>query len=180
MPRPPIRVLTYSFDFNNAIIVPIKSNSFRGLFRVSDIIAKANSKISAINVCRKRRDSRHLNQLLKNPEVVWFNKHNIAKGDSKTRTFIIIYLKAKLIIRVKDETESIPERIPFIENILKLFVDARLKLFIKFEKDASVPNMFFPSEQIKLVISDVAETVYVHIVSEKFIKTATKNVFKRN
>ena len=73
------------------------------------------------------------------------------------RTLIIIYRRAKLIISVNDDMESIPERMPLREKTLRLFSDREENISTKLEKDTSIffPYMFCPREQMKFVISDV-------------------------
>lgn len=135
-----------------------------------------------MNTCKNSRDRKHFNQLLNRPEVEGFIRHIIAKGDRRIKTLIIIYLRANVIINVKEEIESMPVRMPFSENILRLFPVVYENVSIKLEKDISVcfPKIFCPNEQINVVISEVASIMYVQSVKEKFIKIATRNNLTKN
>ena len=56
-----------------------------------------------IIICRNNKERKDLSQALKIGKVEWLIVHSIENGESKIKTFSIIYLKEKLIIRVKDE-----------------------------------------------------------------------------
>ena len=70
----------------------------------SFIIANGSNKIIETRTCKNNNDKKHFSQDLKRNEVVLLIKHNIIKGDNRTKTFIRIYLNAKLIIRVNEAT----------------------------------------------------------------------------
>ena len=137
-------------------------------------IAKGNNKINATTNCINNKDKKLLYQLWKNPLVVLFNKHKNANGDSSINTLVKIYLKVKFITKLKEEMESIQDKIPSIENILKLEFDVPLSSFISEEKDISFLNILFPNPQIKSVISWEKDTIPEQIEREKFIKIQIK------
>lgn len=98
-----------------------------------------------ITICKNNNESKLFNQLLKKPVVEVLLRHSIANGDKRTKTFIIIYLKAKLITSAKEEIESIPDNIPSSEKASNEFVDDSESIEINVTKDNCVPNTFFPS-----------------------------------
>ena len=70
-------------------------------------------------ICINSIDKKLLYQLLKNGSVVLLDKHKNANGDAKIRILIIIYLTEKLVRRANEENESILDKIPLREKILK-------------------------------------------------------------
>lgn len=84
----------------------------RSLFIICDveslISAYGNKIINAIKTCTSKSESRLLYQLRKKPTVVLFKRQRKAKGEARINTFINMYLRAKLIIREKEDTESMP------------------------------------------------------------------------
>ena len=79
----------------------------------------------------------------------------------------MIYLIEKEIISEKEEIETILVKIPLKENKLKFPFDELLESFsIKFEKEISCLNIFFPSEQINVVISLVVDKIAEQTLKE--------------
>ena len=159
--NPPINSLTYSFDFNSAIIVPTRRSPLKAPAEVSLMIAYERSKTKDTNIWSKSSVKKHLYQLLNKPEVEGLIKHRTANGHNNISTFIIMYLKAKLMINVKEDMESIPDRIPSREKTFKFPLEYAENISTKLENDISMlfPNIFFPSEHINVVISEVASII---------------------
>lgn len=65
---------------------------------------------------------------------------------------MIMYLKAKLIIKANDEIDNIPDKIPSNEKALKLISVELLSNETKETKEISVLNILLPSSQKKLLI----------------------------
>ena len=65
------------------------------LEKISELkfIEKDISKINEISICKNSNDIKPLSQVLKNQLDLFVHKHKKAKGEIKTNTFIIIYLK---------------------------------------------------------------------------------------
>lgn len=116
-------------------------------------MAKGRSKISATIIWINNKDRKLLSQLLKNPLVVRFNKHKKAKGESRIKTFVKIYLKVKCKTRVKDEKESILDKIPSIEKILKFLDVSWFSNSKNDEKEIVLLKRWFPKPQINSEIS---------------------------
>ena len=93
-----------------------------------------------------------------------------------------MHLSAKLIISVKDDIESIPDKIPLSENTLILPSEYDENISTKLENDILIllPKIFLPREQMKVVMSDVAPIIDVQISIEKFMKIDTNNNLKQN
>ena len=109
--------------------------------------------------------------------VFLFSKHKKANGEVRTKTFTIIYLKAKLIINEKEENDSIPLNIPSNENMLNPEEKEEFSKFISDENDISLLKILVPNEVIKLVISYVNEIKRLHSSREKFINIVIKTLF---
>ena len=138
----------------------------------SFIIAKESNNINDIIICTNRSEKKLFSQHLKRLDVGLFIKHKKANGENKIKTLVSIYLIEKDSISEKEDIEIILVRIPLNENKLKLSVsDDAFILSIKFEKDISCLKIFFPKEQTKVVISDVAERMLEQIAKE--LKTNT-------
>ena len=110
----------------------------------SFIIAKGSNNIIATTTCKNKRERKHFTQDFIRKEVELFIKHNIIKGDNNIRTFNIIYLKAKFIIRENDDMESVLDNIPSIENILKLSFSVLVISFVSVTNEISLPKISFP------------------------------------
>ncbi len=120
-------------------------------------MAKDKSRISAIMICIKRSEKKLLSQHLNNPEVDLLIRQRKANGESKTRTLVVIYLTENESISVKEEIEIMLEMMPLKVKRLNLPPSEKPdSLSIKFEKEMFCLKMFWPSEQIKSVISEVA------------------------
>lgn len=180
IPIPPIISFTNWFDFNSAIIEPTSKVLLKSVLEFSFIKAYGISIITDITTWRIRREEKLLNQLLKNPSVEELLRHNIANGDNNTNTFITIYLNAKLIIRAKEEIESIPESIPSKEKASKEFVEVSESIDINVTKDIWVPNIFFPSEQKNVLIRLMELIINEQIWIEKLAQIPDKNALIKN
>lgn len=110
----------------------------------SFIIAKGSNKIIATTTCKNKRERKHFTQDFTRKEVELLIKHNIIKGDNNIRTFNIIYLKAKFIIRENDDMESVLDNIPSSENILKLSFNVLVISFVSVTNEISLPKISFP------------------------------------
>ena len=137
-------------------------------------------KSTEITICISNMDRRVLYQLFKKPSVDLFDMHKNANGAAKTKSFIIMYLNAKLINRPNDEIESVLVRIPSKEKILKLFEEGEFKLEIIDSKETSTLKMSCPNSQKNVLIWDVPSSNKLHISNEEFIANAAKIVRKKN
>lgn len=143
-------------------------------------MAKGSNKIIATIICKNNNEKKHLNQDLNIKVVVWFIKHKITKGAKRIRTFIKIYLREKLITRVKEEIERVLDNIPSIENILKLLFKVLFNSFVKVTNDISFPNISLPNKQKNEDNSCVISIKKVQIDKELFIKIAINNALMKN
>ena len=75
--------------------------------------------------------------------------------------------------------DKTPDNIPFIEKTLKFALDESI-ISISEEKVAEVLNILLLREETKSVMSEVAETMVMQILSEQFIKIAIKIDFMKN
>ena len=153
IPVPLMNSLTILLDFSNAEMEPIRRNLLRMSDGLSLNMANGNNKIMATNICTNSKDRKLLTQLLKNPEVFLFNRQMNANGEKSTRTLTIMYLIAKVMIKLIEEIESIPDKIPSMEKILKLLLELPLISFIKDDNEIVLPKIFVPKSHIKLDIS---------------------------
>ena len=101
----------------------------------------------------------YVNKVLQSTQKSWdrFNKKVATEKDKKfldsnqklltsnnIRTFNIIYLKAKFIIRENDDMESVLDNIQSIENILKLSFSVLVISFVSVTNEISLPKISFP------------------------------------
>ena len=77
--------------------------------------------------------------------------HKNANGAAKINNLISIYLKAKLTSKAQEEKDSILDKIPSIENILKSFEEV-FKYEINEEKEISFLKISLPSKEKKELI----------------------------
>lgn len=180
MPIPPINSLTNWFDFNNAVIVPTRRSLLKYDEEFSFIIANGNNRIIDMTICKNKSGRNDFSQDLKTKDVVWLIRHKIANGDSKISTFIIIYLKAKLIIRVKEDMYRVLDNMPSRENILKLLFSVLFISFVSVTNEISLPKISFPSSQKNDVSSQVVFMRNVQREREKFIKIEARIAFIKN
>lgn len=157
IPVPLINSLTNWFDFNKANIDPSINNLLKISEEWSFSIAKGRSNIIANIIWTSRREGKLLSHALKIPLVLLFSKHKKAKGESITKTFVKIYLNAKVITNVKDETEIMVVRIPSKEKTSKVPLSSD-NLSIRAEKEIFWFSFSFPILHITLVISWVVES----------------------
>lgn len=180
IPIPPIISFTNWFDFSSAIIEPTSKVLLKSVLEFSFIKAYGINIITDIITCRIRREAKLLNQLLKNPSVDELLRHNIANGDNNINTFITIYLNAKLIIRAKEEIESIPESIPSKEKTSKEFAEVSESIDISVTKDICVPKIFLPSAQKNVLIRFIELIINEQIWIEKLAEIPDKNALIKN
>ena len=147
IPIPPINSFTSWPDFKRAEIEPI---SIILLNKSSEpFFSKVCGKISKaeIMIWINRRESRLLYQLLKNPSVVLFDIHKKANGAANTKSFISMYLRAKLVSIANTDIDSMLDNIPSKENMLKSDDEGALIEFFKDMKEISFFRISFPSSQ---------------------------------
>jgi uncharacterized pyridoxamine 5'-phosphate oxidase family protein len=75
-----------------------------------------------------------------------------AKGEIRTKTLTIIYLRAKVINRAKELNDIIPEISPSRVNILKSSERELFKIFIILTNERGLLNISSPKSQIKELI----------------------------
>lgn len=153
IPVPFINSLTNWFDFCRAYTEPINRNLLNKVEEWSFKIAKGSNKIRATMIWTNNKDKKLLSQLLKKPEVFLLSRHRKAKGEISIKIFANIYLKVKVITRLKEEIESILVKTPSIEKILKFFDELPLSSFIKDEKEIVLLKILLPKSDMKFVIS---------------------------
>ena len=97
------------------------------------------------------KDKKHLNHDLNKNDVELWHIEIIAKGESKMKTCIIIYLSEYVKIRLKNPTESILFIIPSNEkkSIEELNIRIRLILVTKDEKFISHLKVYSPISRIE-------------------------------
>ena len=110
---------------------PISKTWLKIELEFSLINAYGISKIIEITICKKRRENKFLNQLLKKVSVDCVDKLKNANGDMINKTSIKIYLYAKLISNVREEIDNIPLKMPSIENKSNVEIGELFKMEIK-------------------------------------------------
>ena len=89
---PPTNSRTKEFAFINAYKAPTYKNFTTNPSEAKSMENKINKTIETITWINNR-ENKFLNHVLKNQQVEFNDNDKIAKGDSKAKTFIIIYLK---------------------------------------------------------------------------------------
>ena len=123
-------------------------------------------KSTEINICISNMDRRVLYQLFRKPSVDLFDIHKNANGAARTRSFIIMYLNAKLTSRPSDEMERVLVKIPSKEKMLKLFEEGEFKSEIIDSKEISTLKILCPNSQKKVLIWFVPSSSKLHISKE--------------
>lgn len=107
-------------------------------------MAKGSKRIIAITICKNKRGRKDFSHDLNRKVVDWLIKHKIAKGDSRIKTFINIYLNAKLMIRVKEDIYKVLDNMPSREKILKLSSSVFVNSLVKVTNEISLPKISSP------------------------------------
>ncbi len=92
--------------------------NFENISEDLNSIEKDINNIKATNICKERRETKSLNQLLKTHEVLVFIKDIKAKGEKMINTFINTYLMLYEIARFKRPIETKLFMSPSNEKIL--------------------------------------------------------------
>lgn len=146
------------------------------------LIEKIIKKIIEINCCTKSNDKKHLIQDLKIQVVFGLDKVNIQKGKIKIKTFIIIYLKEYVKIKLTNPAEDVNFKIPLKDRKLNS-VSTVIQVFnsvIRVEKQISFEYKFSP---IALIEDEIIELIYInfsHIKNELLIKILTNKILNTN
>ena len=167
-------------DLSKAYTEPINKNLLNTLSGLSFRMAKGRSNIRATITWTSKRDAKLFNHPLNIPYVLLFIRHKIANGESKMRTFVIMYLKAKVMIKENEDIDNIPFKIPSNENKLNWLFEGPLNFIIRLEKEILVPNIFLPKSNMNSVTSYVKFNTLVQIVSENMVRIASTTAFTKN
>ena len=133
-----------------------------------------------ITTWRIKSESKHLNQLLKNPSVEELLKQSIANGESIIKTSTKIYLKEKLIISANADTDNAPLKIPSKDKTSIPEVIPGSKRDISVTKEISLPNIFFPKLQKNELTRLVEFMKKLQIGNAEFIAIPVKNARMKN
>lgn len=112
---PPSISLTYEFDFIKIKIDPIKIN-FANKLLLDKFKEKIKSKTMETKDCINNKETKDLNQLLKNIEEALVERLKKAKGEINTKILIKIYLIEYTITKFKIPKEINDFRIPSKEK----------------------------------------------------------------
>ena len=135
-----------------------------------------------INCWIKRSDKKHFNQDLKIQLQFWMDKVKIQNGKINIKTFIMMYLKEYVKIKLKRPVVEMNFKMPSKDNKLKLdsIEIHEFNSFINWEKQISLLYRVSPSSRIADEIVELIKITCSDKKNELFIKIPINKILKMN